>query len=209
MKVELVRFLMLSLFLICFTAPSHAVVTLRVSDDGTDTTLTWSGMLNVGSSTGSLLSTPVNRDDVSNFFGVINSVYSVGASPYFVLGLSGSVSFNPVILPSLSQAPSSGGGGGAFGVADATLYWEASIGASPGTISPTRSWTFAGQTVASIFGTNLDAGPVTFWIFNATRDTIQIALDTTAVPEPSFTGFLVLAGLAMGLRRSRRRGTTA
>ena len=59
---------------------------------------------------------------------------------------------------------------------------------------------FNGTTIATMFGTNLDSGPVLLYTLDGgTSDTISIAL----VPEPTTTALLGLGGLALILRRRK------
>ena len=193
-----------SAFLFCSPSSATAGVILQVSDNGSDTTLQWSGSIDLtGSTNGALTGKDENR-----IF-----VLSTGAAPIVYSYEVGHYSANSAGTPS-GQTPFPGGGnyqstftggGSSFGFQNNTIYWDTAFGTNPGTVTPVRSWTILGETVASLFGSNLDAGPVLLWTHNSTGDTISVGLGATAVPEPSSVSLIGLGLMCCCARRRRRR----
>ena len=72
-------------------------------------------------------------------------------------------------------------------------------GVSGTTYTPTTNWVFNDETIATMFGTNLDSGPVLLWTAATGGETVSIEL----VPEPSSAALLGLGGLALILRRRK------
>lgn len=93
------------------------------------------------------------------------------------------------------------GVGAGFGFVDDILFGDDSFGADPGVIAPDRTWTYAGQTVDSAFGTTLGDVPVVLWTHGTTSETISIS-HVSAVPEPA--SLLVLGAALSGLFLCRR-----
>ena len=205
MRVFLVR--VVSVFAFClFVIPSiaSAGVILEASDDGTDLTLKWTGSFDLGtlsptifvSDFGPSLSTASTRILEGSSFGNQFSGSATGNNPF----LSGSG------LGAFSWHPSSLSGTG-FGFNGVNVYWDDAFGANPGVITPTGQATINNRTVASVFGTNLDAGPVELWTLTSTGDSISVGLASSAgaVPEPSSLAVIGIGTcLVFGQRRRRR-----
>lgn len=177
---------------VSFFPNAEAGVVWLASDDGTNLTLTTSGSLNTSASFDtfsnpnagyspefSFLLAPVNDNSPADF----------GA---------GTSSFYPGNLDAIASTTT----GHSFGTSGANLLWDQSFGLSPGTFAPVTTIIFNGETVASAFGSSLDAGHVVLWTDSVTRDTVSIGL--TSVPEPSSTGLVGFGGVALLLRRRRQ-----
>ena len=180
-----VAFTCLTLLLIA--SPAKAVVRIVVSDDGTALTVRWTGTLDT---TGVFGTGAVGDADLIN--NNSEAIYSLNGPLFLSDGvgvLSGVDVVESATLPNLSSTLVVGG---SFGFRFDRLYWDASLGDSPDAVSPDGMFTFSGETVSSVFGTNLDSGPVTLWTFSATGDWIEIAL--APVPEPS-RALLSIGGL--------------
>ena len=93
------------------------------------------------------------------------------------------------------------GAGHSFGFSSGVLAWDSVFGDAPGVFTPISSFVISGETVASAFGTNLDAGPVVLWTHGETGDTISVGL--AAVPEPSSVVLLGFGSLSVLFRRRR------
>ena len=172
----------------------EGAVTWLASDDGANLTLTTTGTFNMGTAsaegTGSVGGAAWAADTTSSRFGNGTVYYLTNA---------GTLGADPWIAGNLNQS----GSGHAFGyIASSMFIWDLSLGATPGIFTPVTTMTFTGLTVATAFGTNLDAGPVTIWTFGLTGDTISVS---GAVPEPT-SSVMVALGVA-GLMVRRRRGT--
>lgn len=172
--------------------PANAGVVWLASDNGTDLILTTDGgSLDIGSLTAT---SPQVSPGSTVYLGNSTAVYTLPQSFYWH-NFAGFTPNNPWITSTANGT----GTGDSFGHNGPDLIWDAANGTSPSIITPSSTMIFPGLTVATAFGTNLNAGPVTIFELNNTGDTISVAL----VPEPSSTLFLSLGGLAAALRRKR------
>jgi len=181
----------LSFTLITLSQPADAAVVWLVSDDGTNLTMTTTGTLDIGPTTGSSHTANAHKATISSLYstGTLGSQYRTWGSAYTWTAFSE--------MNALGDADSSSGG--AFGHRVDILHWDLSLGDTPGIITPMTSMTWNNKTISSVFGTSLDAGPVTVWEINATGESISVAL----VPEPTSISLLALSGLCMLVRRRR------
>ncbi len=177
---------------------ADAGVVWLASDDGANLTLTATGSLAVSglvdTTTTAATTGQINATTV-NFFGITGTFRQD-------FGVGVHTGNDPWIAGDASTASLTGDTFGHFGP---DLIWapaEAPVGGPPATtLTPITTMTFSGLTVASAFGSNLNAGPVVLWTFTATGDTISVDLAT--VPEPSSCVTLAI-GLASILLRRRR-----
>jgi len=177
----------------CFALAQNmeAGVTWLASDDGTDLTLTTDGgSFNAGATltdgTSPFVGAHWTNDTSQSFYGTGNvNTQSAGTTsgldPWIVVGIVGT------------------GTGHSFGYFTTNLVWDTGFGDTPGVFTPVTTMTFAGVTVATAFGTNLDAGAVTLWTHGTTGDTISVA---KVVPEPSS---MVMVSLSLAILMLRRR----
>ncbi len=192
-----------SAFLFCTPSSASAGIILEVSDNGTDTTLQWSGSMDLtGSTNGALTGKDENRIFVLSS-GAAPIVYSYEVNHYSA-NSAGTPSGQTPFLGGGNYQSAFTGGGSSFGFQNSTIYWDQSFGTNPGIVTPVRSWTIANETVASLFGSNLDAGPVLLWTHNGTGDTISLGLASAAVPEPSSASLIGLGLMCCFVRRRRR-----
>ena len=185
-------------FLFFPTSSATAGMLLEVSDNGTDLFLKWTGSIDL---TGSTTTGPISTPDTDRILPGGQQVQSTSGS-WYIDGTAGTLSGNdPFIftLQELKNSPSNGSGL-PFGFLNDDVFWDTSFGVSPGIVTSNRSWSYSDQTVASVFGSNLNAGPVLLWTHNGTGDTIHVGL----VPEPSTTALLTLGALGL-MARCRRR----
>lgn len=177
-----------------------ADVILEVSDDGTDLFLQWTGTFDLGSLVG------VNDTTTGAVVSGTSQAISVLDGSNYRATFSGSFTGNDPIIGSTGGSAAMGGTG--FGFNGANVFWDDSFGANPGIISPTGSFTLTNRTVASMFGSNLDGGPVALWTLTSTGDTISVGLASTssaAVPEPSAFALLATGLCGAGMIRRHRR----
>lgn len=182
---------------------SSASVVLLASDNGTDLTLRWTGDLNLGTNAISGFTANINQNQINQ---VATAVYGVNGEFHFAnLGTTqNDPVFSPVGIANASSTAFS------FGYSTTNLYWDDSLtanltpdGSGNVVITPTGSFVIQNQTVASMFGTNLDSGNVEIWRVNSTGDTISFGLDDiSGVPEPSAA---ILFGIAISPTLVRRR----
>lgn len=169
----------------------EAGVTWLASDDGTDLTLTTDGgSFNAGATsaagTGSVGGASWTNDTSTSRFGAGTVNFQT----------AGTTALDPwIAVDSIGT-----GSGHDFGyIGTTSLIWDTVFGATPGTFTPVTTMTFTGLTVATAFGTNLDAGAVTLWTHGTTGDTISVA---KVVPEPSS---MVMVSLSLAILMLRRR----
>lgn len=188
-----------ALAFLCLLQSADAGVTWLASDDGTDLTLTTDGgsltYLSSFSSTTAFASQLAGSGTVV----VSGSLTSSNSSLKFFAGTLVNVAASPV--HPFSAATPLVGSGSRFGFTGDNLVLP--VGSPDnGTITPISSITFSNETIATAFGTSLDAGPLLLWTATTGgTNTISIA---KVVPEPSsaFTAALGLA--ALGIRRRRK-----
>lgn len=178
--------------------PAEAAVTWLVSDDGANLTITTDGgSLDVGTTVNSGVTTGIIgrvTNDGPTFYVWNGNVFFAGAGtaePFPAWEDADNISANTV-------------DGDTFGYSRHAIYWDGTLGSSPGMITPNSTMTFSNLTVADAFGSTLDSGPVLLWTHDTTGDTISVAL----VPEPSS---IALFGFGLGslvLRRKRKQGET-
>ncbi|MBT7068859.1 MAG: hypothetical protein HN919_21365 [Verrucomicrobia bacterium] len=175
------------------TGTAEAALTWEVSEAGGNVTMTTVGSLDITGLTGATSST---------FSSSAEGVDRNGSGWEYINNSGGNASWYrkdmnegaPSAVPVVSTgtfAPDSVSGD-TFGQrkhdnGNFSLHWDLSEGATPGTISPISTMVFNNQTIASMFGTNLDSGPVTLWTYGATGDSILIALAST----PATPGTLI------------------
>lgn len=189
-----------SISLIVLSQHAEATVTWLVSDNGTDLTLQTSGSLDMGVDSGSVITFSPEAAHLHDSDGTILSEFEttsyVSQNGTFSGNTTGSLLNDPVMIHT----------GDAFGLhtnSEIGLMWDDRFGITPGTLTPVTTLVITGHTVASAFGSNLDAGPIVLWTHNLTGDTVNIALASSVAPEPSSTALLGLGGLALMLRRRR------
>ena len=172
----------------------EAVVTWLVSDDGTNLTFTTDGgALNVGGIPGS-----ASGGTTQGFINGDGSLLiSGGSGAQFNQSGAGTAALTISLTNGFAFASTTGDH---FGFSNDDLSWDQRFGASPGSFTPLSSMTFAGQTVSSVFGADLDAGPVLLWTHGTTDDSIWI---TRSVPEPSSFLLVGLSDIGLILRRKR------
>lgn len=182
-----------------FNTTSEAGIVILVSDDGSNLSLTVSGSLDLSGIT--TAGTVTIDDDFLADTG--NSLYSrpdTYHEAFFVGTWSGTDVVD--VASTLTQSPSTGSGD-TFGFDQNILFWDVGLGSGNSVITPVNTWTFTGQTVSSVFGTNLDAGNVLLWTSDfGSNDTISIGL-ASGVPEPSSAVFVCFSGIGLLLRRRR------
>jgi len=194
-------------FFLLLSIPTDAGLVLNVSDNGSNLTLSWSGSLTIGTNGSSTFSYPATSgfgdDDYLSSNGSPTGALSLDGTSFGKNTVGTASNNNPMIISVLRNSNSTNGVGTGFGFLNGSIYWDDSFGSNPGTIAPTRSWTFFGRTVASTFGTNLNSGPIVLWTHNQNGQTISIA-KASAVPEPSAAVLVGLALVGCGLRRRRK-----
>lgn len=181
-----------SVIFLCTARQAEAGVVWLASDDGTNLTLTTDG--GSLSTVGSAGFSP-NTNTVGHYFENSNIVWNLNGT-YYSEPLGFSTGQDPWISGTTTATIATGD---AFGHYDSRLLWDVGFGSTPGTFTPNASLTFAGLTVATAFGSNLDSGPVVLWVASGTDDTISVA----KVPEPSSAALLGLGALGLVLRRRR------
>lgn len=180
--------------------PLQAAIIFEASDDGSNLTFQATGTFDFGSTTGS------SNSDSSTFVSTA-AFGTLDGSNFTASFVGSSTGNNPFAGNSPNVAANFGlgafsvlsTGGTGFSFNGANAFWDDSLGASPGVISPTATWTIANETVASVFGAGLDNGPVALWTLAETGDTISVGL---AVPEPSSLLLTALASIGLLRRRS-------
>ena len=196
---------------------SDAAVTWLVSDDGTDLTIqTDGGTLNYNLND---WLTPGVANDPFWYSGsgavlTNNTIYGGGTGARQVSETGAGVAGYELPIDGTFSSFVSGfamASGDAFGVTTSNgapgfiaARLSLPIGSAlSGSITPITTFTLYGTTVSTVFGSNLDSGPVVIWEDRISGDTVQIGLAPAAVPEPSSTALLGLGGLALMLRRRR------
>lgn len=194
MKILAAYKMMTIVSVLSLAPPATAAVVWLVSDNGADLTMATSGSLNNGGRTalppratspgGTIYpnSTEWWITNTGNLYFAADAGHLTGANPW-LLGFKEPTSV----------------AGETFGYMGTHLFWTGSEGQSPAMITPESTMVFQGQTVATAFGSNLDAGPVVLWTHSTTGDTISVAL----VPEPSSAVLFSLVSLVWIIRRRR------
>ncbi len=182
-------------FVMCHTASASVIIT--VSDDGTDLTYTITGTIDRSGDVAANVNIPPSLEfvdaDSSQLFSLGGNNFSSGSGIGVVSGL------DPYILSTYNNDPGDGIGVLSGGFSGTSLFWDVSLGADPDTVTYDRTFVQTGQTVATAFGTNLDAGPVVLWTHTNSGDTFSIQ----AVPEPSSSALLILGFAGLAVRRRR------
>ena len=173
---------------------ADASIVIFVSDDGADTTYSMTGTMDLTSITAQ------HTFAIDFDLGTSNQLYSADGTVHRRLFI-GTLSMG---VPGAGFSQTSNGVGTSFGFTDHGIIWDDSFTSNPGVVNVNRTWTIAGRTIASQFGTLLDSGPVVLWTLDATGETISITNSlTAAVPEPS--SFAMFAACLVGFSRRRRR----
>ena len=186
------------------TQRGEAAVTWLVSQVGDDVVLETSGDLQIGGGGTTYQTTRVQgaiyydgsivmKNGLNNYTGGLGfSGTNVVADPFIIDGNT---------VTSIFAGALAGDTFGQHGTTGNIFLDPSDYSGSATTITPVSSMTYFNVTVADLFATNLDNGPVVVWTAFVTGDTISFAL--AAVPEPSSTALLGLGGLALMLRRRR------
>jgi hypothetical protein len=193
------------------TQRGEAVVFWEVSEVGGDVTIVASGTLDLPSG-GFPVDDSNSTDFDRGFVTEGGNIFNRGANwERWGFGDWGFVvDFNDVIesavnYSSLGPTPSitSFGGDTIGGLANGDVFLgEGVYIGTATTVSLSNVFlTVNDVSIADLFGSNLDSGPIVIWRLVETGDSIQIRL--AAVPEPSSTALLGLGGLALMLRRRR------
>ena len=183
----------------------EAAVTWLVSQVGDDVVMVTSGDLQVGvggsfvRQQNEFLGAVVAGGGVVVKTGLTDTLTNLGVAGTNIIADPFIIDGN--ILTVLRADVFTGDSFGHHGVSGNLFLDPSDYSGSATTITPVSSMTYFNVTVADLFATNLDNGPVVVWTASVTGDTIQFAL--AAVPEPSSTALLGLGGLALMLRRRR------
>jgi len=170
---------------------------ITVSDDGTDLTYSMTGSIDRSGDAGVGIA---QNDDADIVFAGGIGVLAMDGDTYFDTPVGVTVGADPFVggVPFLSSP--SAAVGASFGFLGERLVWDDALGNDPDTIVVDVSFVDPGETVASVFGTNLDGGPVVLWTHTNSGDTVSIQ----AIPEPS-SSLLLVAGVAgLAFRRNRK-----
>jgi hypothetical protein len=173
---------------------AEAVLTWYVTQTGNDVTLDTAGELITGMTT----------DGVNNgwtdaaHLGIRGQIYSIPDAE-FAVAVAGINDPSALFYPWTDTFRAASWSGDVFGSTSGGQLYFSTVSLRPSVLTPDSTMVFEDTDIATIFGTNLDSGPVTLFTALNGGDTIQIGL----IPEPSSAALLGLGAIGVLLRRRR------
>jgi len=183
-----------SVLLITLTQSADAGVVWLASDTGGFLTLTATGSIDRGR----LLGYSGSRKFDTGYFQSDSTIVYAWNGNYSYSTI-GTLSGNDPWISSTLFADSILGTSQGFGHRNGQMYWDGNEIDVNYIVTPDIAMVFDTLTIATAFGSNLDAGPVLLWTCNATGDTISIE----KVPEVSSMALLALGMVTFTMRRRK------